>query len=167
MSEKWYAVYTKPRWEKKVAESLAKRSFVCYCPLNKVVRQWSDRKKTVLVPLFNSYVFVFLTKQQIGELKKIDGILQVVTWLGQPAVIKDEEIATIKRFLNEYENIQVEKTTININDSIKITNGLLTDTEGTVVATKNNMIKVALPSLGYTLFAEVDRINIKKVTAEI
>ena len=54
----WYAVYTKPRWEKKVAGLLERKGIESYCPLNKVQRQWSDRKKIVMEPLFQSYVFV-------------------------------------------------------------------------------------------------------------
>ncbi|MEO6221006.1 MAG: transcription termination/antitermination NusG family protein, partial [Ginsengibacter sp.] len=53
ISEKtWYVVYTRPRWEKKIAENLLRLGIEHYCPLNKVTRQWSDRKKKVLEPLF-------------------------------------------------------------------------------------------------------------------
>ncbi|MEI9958604.1 MAG: transcription termination/antitermination NusG family protein [Ferruginibacter sp.] len=62
----WHAVYTKPRWEKKVAALLEARGIEYYCPLNKVVKQWSDRKKVVLEPLFKSYVFV-----HVEEAKKM------------------------------------------------------------------------------------------------
>jgi hypothetical protein len=48
----------KPNGRKKVAEQLTKMGIECYCPLITQVRQWSDRKKKVVVPLFNSYVFV-------------------------------------------------------------------------------------------------------------
>ncbi|HCY90719.1 MAG TPA: antitermination protein NusG, partial [Chitinophagaceae bacterium] len=47
----WYVVYTRPRWEKKVALNLAQKGIEHYCPLNKVRKQWSDRKKMVLEPL--------------------------------------------------------------------------------------------------------------------
>ena len=57
-ANQWYAVYTRPRWEKKVASLLTKKKIENFCPLNKVVRQWADRKKTVYEPLFTSYVFV-------------------------------------------------------------------------------------------------------------
>ncbi|HMJ47328.1 MAG TPA: transcription termination/antitermination NusG family protein, partial [Ferruginibacter sp.] len=57
MNKKWYVVYTRPRWEKKVAATLDERGVENYCPLNRVNRQWSDRKKVVLEPLFKGYVF--------------------------------------------------------------------------------------------------------------
>ena len=101
---KWYAVYTKPRWEKKVASLLDEKNITHYCPLNKTLRQWSDRKKTVLEPLFKGYVFVQVAETKKWELLTINGIVNYVHWLGKPAIIKDEEIETIRKFLNEFES---------------------------------------------------------------
>ena len=64
----WYAVYTRPRWEKKVASLLDDKDIVHYCPLNKVTRQWSDRKKVVMEPLFKGYIFVQVTEEKKWEL---------------------------------------------------------------------------------------------------
>ena len=58
----WYAVYTRPRSEKRVDILLQKKSIESWCPLQKVQRQWSDRKKTILQPLFTSYVFVHVNR---------------------------------------------------------------------------------------------------------
>jgi transcription antitermination factor NusG len=54
----WYALYTKPRWEKKIHKLLQQKGIESYCPLNKVRRKWSDRIKVVEEPLFKSYIFV-------------------------------------------------------------------------------------------------------------
>ena len=97
----WYAVYTKPRWEKKVAKLLDEKGIENYCPLNKVVKQWSDRKKVVMEPIFKSYVFVRVEDKEKFELKSISGILNFVHWLGKPAIVRDEDITTIRKFLNE------------------------------------------------------------------
>ena len=97
-NKKWYAVYTRPRWEKKVADLLVKKHIESYCPLNKIVRQWADRKKLVLEPLFTSYVFVHTTPQEQLAIKQTDGILNFVYWLGQPAVIRDEEIDAVVKY---------------------------------------------------------------------
>ena len=64
MSQKWYAVYTKPRWEKKVNSLLLQKGIEVYCPLNKVRRKWSDRIKTIEEPLFKSYVFVKIKDEE-------------------------------------------------------------------------------------------------------
>lgn len=167
MDQRWYAVYTKPRWEKKVAEILTIKSIENYCPLNRVEHQWSDRKKVVHIPLFTSYVFIRIADKQLSVLKTIDGIISIVTWLGKPAIIKDEEIDTIKQFLSSHSNVQVEKNHVNVNDKIKITKGSLIDQEGTIVAIKNNCIIVSLPSLGYVMYVEVDRSDIEKVAKKL
>jgi transcription antitermination factor NusG len=91
----WYVVYTKPKWEKKVAEQL-KKGIACYCPLVTQVRQWSDRKKKVEVPLFNSYVLVARSTKiwfSIGR------VVRYLFWLGKPAIVRDEEIDTIKKMV--------------------------------------------------------------------
>ena len=57
----WYVIYTKPRSEKKVAERLSEDGVEVYCPMIKTIRQWSDRKKKVLLPMFPGYVFVHVS----------------------------------------------------------------------------------------------------------
>lgn len=159
----WYAVYTKPRWEKKVASTLIAQNITCYCPLNKVVRQWSDRKKVVLEPLFRSYVFVQITEKEQPSVKQVDGVVSFVKWLGKPAIIRDEEIAIIQRFLNEHTNIQLEKTQVHLNDTVRITNGPLMEQVGNVVMIKNSRVKVVLPLLGYIMSAEVESTDIEVI----
>ena len=92
----WYAVYTRPRWEKKVAAVLTEKNIINYCPLNKVEHQWRDRKKIVLEPLFTSYVFIRVSAKEHVEVLQTDGVLHYVNWLGKPAVIRDHEIEIIK-----------------------------------------------------------------------
>src|ERR1700744_4797195 len=104
----WYAVYTRPRWEKKVGELLIQRRIEAYCPLNRVRKKWSDRMKWVEEPLFKSYVFVRLTADEMTDVRLVGGIVNFVYWLGSPAVVKDKEIEAIRKFLDEYDDIQVE-----------------------------------------------------------
>jgi transcription antitermination factor NusG len=166
-SKNWYAVYTKPRWEKKVATLLTRDKIENYCPLNKVQRQWSDRKKIVLEPLFTSYVFVRVAETEHSLLKKTDGVINMVYWLGKPAVIRDNEIGMIKSFLEEYTNVKLEKTPININDRVRIVSGPLMDMEGQVMVLKNKSVKIILPSLGYMMHAEVESDNIKVIDSGV
>jgi transcription antitermination factor NusG len=165
--KKWYAVYTRPRWEKKVAEVLGRKRINNYCPVNRVYRQWSDRKKVVLEPLFTSYVFVNISDSEQLPIRMTDGVINFVYWLSKPAVIRAEEIDIVKRFLNEYDNVQLERIEININDTIKVINGPLMEQQGQVVAFKNKSIKVQLPSLGYMMYAEIDRTNVEVINHNI
>lgn len=161
--KKWFAVYTRPRWEKKVSELLDRKCIENYCPLNKVRRQWSDRTKIILEPLFTSYVFVNITELDQLEVRKTDGIINFVYFLSKPAVIRNDEIDAIKLFLARYEGVKLNKTNVNINDYIQITDGPLIHLEGNVLEVRNRTIIVTLPSLGYNLIAEIKRDNIKVV----
>lgn len=163
MNKNWYAVYTRPRWEKKIAENLTKKGIENYCPLNRVLRQWHDRKKIIHEPLFTCYVFVRVEEAIFSEIKKTEGIINFVYWLRKPALINKSEIETIKKFLNEYSNIQLEKVALNIHDKVKILGGPLMNQEGKVLSINNKLVKVALPSLGYLMIAHVEKQNIQLV----
>src|SRR3954462_11033975 len=106
MASRWYAIYTRPRWEKKVNTLLSEKKIESYCPLNKMRRKWSDRIKTVEEPLFKSYVFVKIEEEERTRVRMTEGVVNFVYWNGKPALIKDREIQTIRRFLNEYENVE-------------------------------------------------------------
>ncbi len=148
---------------KKGSRAIRKESIEHYCPLNKVQRQWSDRKKIVLEPLFKSYAFVRVLEDNLALVKQTDGILNVVHWLKKPAVIKDNEIDAIKQFLDKHENVELEKIEVNVNDIVKIIHGPLVSREGNVIEVLNQSVKVLLPSLGYSLIANVYKTNIEKV----
>ena len=163
METNWYAVYTKPRWEKKVATILTAQEITNYCPLNKVVRQWSDRKKTVSEPLFTSYVFIKVTEKQLARVKQVNGIVSPVCWLGKPAIIPEKEIEIIRQFLKEHPVVKLKKGTFAVNDAVKIVQGPLMDKEGRIQAVKNNSLKVALPSLGYTLCADLEITDVTRI----
>lgn len=162
-SKKWYAVYTKPRWEKKVTELLVKENITTYCPLNRVIRQWSDRKKLIYEPLFTCYVFVQLSSDEISKVRSVYGVINFVCWLGKPAVIKNEEIEVIKRFLNEYENVHLEKADVDIDDVVRIKNGPLMQSEGRIMSVSGRKVKVYLPTLGYAMVAEIEKTNLEVV----
>lgn len=165
--KKWYAIYTKPKWEKRVDLLLQNQGIESYCPLNKVCRQWSDRKKIVLEPLFISYVFVYMSETMCHSIKQVDGVINLVYWLGKPAIIRDEEIQAIKDFLDTYENVQLEKAKISVNDTVKIISGAFMDMEGRVVQVMNNTIKVILPSLGCAMVAPVTKVSIIKTKDKV
>jgi len=161
MSEQreWYAIYTKPRWEKKVHQLLTDKGFASYCPLNKVRRKWSDRYKIVEEPLFKSYVFVKLAESEKTSARMINGVVNFVYWLGKPAVIKEKEIQIIRKFLNEYENVRVEVLEPAPKQKVKITSGVFMEQEGEVVRVINNKVVIQINSLGYRLVADMHKGN--------
>jgi transcription antitermination factor NusG len=154
---KWLAVYTKPRWEKKVNKLLQEKGVESYCPLNKIRRKWSDRIKTVEEPLFKSYVFVKVNELDRTSVRMTNGVINFVYWDGKPAVIKEKEINAIRRFLDEYENVEVRPMDLSINQRVLVTGGPLMDQEGKIIALRTKIAKVAIDSLGYILIAHIDR----------
>jgi transcription antitermination factor NusG len=166
-SKNWYAVYTRPRWEKKLAGILTRSKIENYCPLNKVNRQWSDRKKTTLEPLFISCVFVRVSEAEHTLLKETEGVVNMIYWLGKPVVIRDVEIDMIKNFLSECTNVKLEKRPIFSNDRIGIISGPFTELEGHATGLQTRIIKIILPSLGYIMQAEVETGNVKVIESGI
>jgi transcription antitermination factor NusG len=166
-NKNWYAVYTRPRWEKKVADNLNKRGVENYCPLNKLVKQWSDRKKTVQEPLFTGYVFVNVTESELHQVRATDGVVNMVYWLRKPAVIPDREIDAIRFFLGEHNNVTLNRTPINPTDRVRVVAGPLMEHEGHVVAIKGKSVKLFLPSLGFMMCAEVEKLNVEVLTHQL
>lgn len=157
MTRKWLAIYSRPRWEKKVNQLLIEKGLESYCPLNKVRRKWSDRVKLVEEPLFKSYVFVKVSEEDRTAVRMTPGVVNFVYWNGRPALIREKEINAIKRFLNEYENVEVESINLRVDQRVKIITGPLMDQEGHVMSVHHRTVKVAIDSLGYMLVAHIDR----------
>jgi transcription antitermination factor NusG len=166
VSQKWLAIYSRPRWEKKVNQLLVEKGFECYCPLNKVRRKWSDRMKLVEEPLFKSYVFIKVNDEDRSSVRMTPGVINFVYWEGKPAVIKDKEINIIRRFLNEYENVEVQPIDIKLHQRVKVTTGPLMDSEGEVLDVRRKAVKVAIDSLGYVLVAYIDRTKLTSARPE-
>ena len=126
-------MYTRPRWEKKVAETLAAKGIKNYCPLNRVMRQWSDRQKVVFEPLFKGYVFVSPDQPDKWDVKKTDGILNYVYWLGKPAIVRESEIDTIKKFLQEFDAVEVSDQRMLANDAVVVKQGIMMNYKGIIL----------------------------------
>lgn len=149
----WYVVYSKPRWEKKVHRLFEEQGITSYCPLNKVHRRWSDRMKRVEVPLFSSYVFVHIEEKQKLPVRETPGVINFIYQEGKPAVVKESDIDRIKKFLSEFENVELEPLTFEKNQRVVINRGLFVEEEGKIIDFKNRKVKVAIDSLGYLLVA--------------
>jgi transcription antitermination factor NusG len=154
--KKWFAVYTKPRWEKKVNSKLLEKGIESWCPVQKKESQWSDRKKIIDDPLFKSYVFVHISEAEKIDVLTTAGALQFVNYLKKPAVIRDEEIELIRAYLLEKDvNLTVENLRhFSENNKVVISKGVFMDIEGTVIKGGNKKIYVRLESLDQLLIVE-------------
>jgi len=160
MQKNWYAVYTKPQAEKKVAASLAKKKLDVLVPMVYTKTKTFRKNKFVFEPLFKSIVFVYATQAETQVLKGTSGIINLLYWLGKPAVIDASEINAIKEFTENYRNIRLEPTSVNNEEEVNNYNGSSISIEGKLYAVKNKTVKVKLPSLGYYLTAELEEESI-------
>jgi len=156
----WYAVYTKPRCEKKVYRLFQENGMEAYCPLNRVKKKWSDRMKWVEEPLFTSYVFVRVREEDLSKVRMVNGVVNFVYWLGRPAVIRDGEIEVIRKFLDEYDDVKAVPLEPAVNSRIVVRKGVFMDMEAKVVRVFNKKVQVVIESIGYSLVAFLDRSNI-------
>ena len=159
----WYAVHTKPRWEKKVAANLDDAGIKYYCPLNKVMRQWSDRKKVIQDPLFKGYVFVQIADEDKVQVLQVHGVVNFVHWLGKPAKIQHSEIDTIRHFLNEFDNVEVAEMGMQVNNTVRVKQGLLMNYKGILIELKGSKATVHINSMGLVLSAVFDKKNLEIV----
>ena len=143
----WFVLYTQPRNEKKVAERLEKLGIKAYCPMTIQVRQWSDRKKKVEVPLLNSYVFVHLAEANRNLVFEVPGIVRYLFWLGEPAVVRDEEIKTLQNWL-AHDFSEIEVSSLKPGDTITIKEGAFKNQEAIIKTISKHKMQLVLTSLG-------------------
>lgn len=146
----WYAVYTKPRSEKKVEERMIEEGIEVFLPLIKTVRQWSDRKKTVVLPLIPSYVFVNMPEIDLNKTLPIHGTVNVLKHLGKPAKIRDVEIDNLRILSSNSENNDISScVNVGRGDSVEVVNGPFMGLIATCVKQGNNhRVVVKIDSLG-------------------
>jgi transcription antitermination factor NusG len=135
---------------------LIRKGVESWCPLQKIERQWSDRKKIIEDPLFKSYVFVHINNGERAEVLRTDGVLNFVHYLGKPAVIKDEEINLIKKYLAEKDVsiLIISQEGFKEETKIKVNHGVFMGNEGTVLRGGKKKVYVKLESLGQVMVVE-------------
>ena len=158
----WNVLYTKPRNEKKVHERLNKLGLESYCPIQKTLKQWSDRKKWVDEPVFKSYIFVKTPSSEIEKnaILNTQGAVRFLYWLGKPAEVKQAEIDSIKSFLGTHENVRT--LSFDVGSELKVNRGPLSGTSGTVVYQTKNEVFLNVEKLGMSLVARLSLNNVEK-----
>ncbi|MFY7965844.1 MAG: UpxY family transcription antiterminator [Chitinophagaceae bacterium] len=154
--KKWFVIYSKPRWEKKIDAALLRKGIESWCPLNKIEKQWSDRKKIIEEPLFKSYVFVKISENERTEVLMTPGVLNFIYHQGKPAVIRDIEINNIKKYLLlDTPKVEIiDKAAFKESTKVRISHGVFLDAEGTVVRSGKKKVYVKIESLNQVLTVE-------------
>ena len=145
----WNVIYTKSRSEKKVEERLKNIGIKAYCPVRTEVKFWSDRKKSILVPVLPSMVLVKIEKNKRNQVFDIPGVVRYMFWLKKHAVVRDSEVDSLKLLLKSNNIIEQNVVSYNIGDEIKISS--LEDQIGIIKKISKNQIWVVLKQLGYVI----------------
>lgn len=136
----WYVLYVKPHWEKKVHETLQEVSVQSFLPLQEVVRQWSDRKKTISKPLFPSYVFVYINSSlEFQKALSVNGAFAYIKFGNEYARVSEKEINQIKFLLDNdnVSNLEVNSQLPKKGDIKKIIHGSFSGLECEVIEVEN------------------------------
>ena len=141
----WLAFYTKSRHEKKAAERLAEQGFEVYCPLIKTKVRWSDRWKMVEKPLISSYIFARVDRLEREELLQDPGVLRCLFWRGKPAVVRDEEIESLKLFVQHGTDAKLKR--FEPGDKATIRDGDLQGQHGIIIHSSKEEATILLNSL--------------------
>ncbi len=154
----WYALYTKPRNEKKAADELQIKGYEVYLPLITTIKQWSDRKKKVQIPLFNSYLFIQSDyEKNYMDILSVFGVVKFVRIGKEIASIRDEQIQNIKTFLSHDAAIQVvNQTQFVLGDAVKITHGPFLGMKGKLAAYRQStFFAIEIEQLGANLLVTI------------
>jgi transcription antitermination factor NusG len=147
--ESWHVIYTKPRAEKKVEERLNNIGIKAYCPVKQEIKQWSDRKKKILVPVLPSMVLVNIDEKERNKVFDIPGVVRYMFWLGKHAVVKEDEIDSLKNLLNQNNIVSQETMALKVGEKINVPG--FENQSGKIKKISPNKIWVVLKELGYVI----------------
>lgn len=161
----WYAIFTKPRSEKKVYQRMLDENIEAFLPLIKTVRQWSDRKKTVEVPLISSYVFVNLPEKELFRTLPIQGTVNVLKHLGKPAKIRAVEIENLRILTGTSDSYEITScANVSRGDDVEVINGPFMGLIATCVREgKNHRVLVKIDSLGSCFNIDIPMSFLRKI----
>ncbi|NOX90290.1 MAG: UpxY family transcription antiterminator [Calditrichaeota bacterium] len=161
--EHWYAIYTRPRHEKKVFESLTEKRIETFLPLITRVRQWKDRKKRVEMPLFSSYLFVHFDYKYRFDVLQTKGVVKIINFNGIPAIVPDWQIESLKKMLEHPEKIRLENY-IRPGEIVEVIEGPFKGMRGMIKCLKNETrLVITIEGIMQSVSVDIDRDFVKKV----
>jgi transcription elongation factor/antiterminator RfaH len=130
-TRKWYALYLRSRYEKKVKAELEKKNVETFLPLIEELHIWSDRKKKVMEPLFRGYIFVKSDLRDKETILMTDGVVRFVGINHRPSWIPESQIDWLRRLVDKSIDMQREKY-LEVGEQVRIIAGPLIGVEGIV-----------------------------------
>jgi transcription elongation factor/antiterminator RfaH len=161
---KWYAVYTKSRAEKRVNDQLAEKGIEAYLPLVKTLRQWSDRRKFVQIPLFPGYVFVKANRTNRLDVLSTEGLVSFVKIGKEEVPIPQKQIDAIKHFLLD-EDQQHDMESFIPGSKVEVMYGSLKGLEGLITKVKGkNRLEINVLAINQSFTISIPASHLKLST---
>jgi len=152
----WYPVCTQSRAEKKAFQALINKGIETYLPLQRQLKQWSDRKKWVEEPIIKSYLFVFVPKQQLGEVLNTRGIARFIYFSGQVATIPTSQIKDLRLLMASPYELEVTEEELLPGEKIFIKGGPLKGLTGEIISYRSQkQLLLRLESMGHSIIVHV------------
>jgi transcription antitermination factor NusG len=155
---KWYAIYTKSRNEKKVADFLVAQGYEVYLPLITTKRKWSDRVRKVQIPLFSSYVFLHINFERCyHEIITTPGVVKFVRIGKEVATIRQQQIDYIRQFLTHEAAVEVVGTiNLVLQQEVEIVEGPFRGMKGKLVEHRQHQcFAVEIEQIGANLLVSL------------
>lgn len=163
----WFAVFTRHRHEKAVAQVLTARRMDALLPLYNAAHRWRDRVKVLSLPLFPNYVFVSIRSNQRGAVLSIPGVYDFVRLAGQPAPIPCEEIEAVRRAVEHGQGIEPHPF-LKSGDRVRVKSGPLEGIEGFIIRKKNfYRLVLSVELLVRSVSVEVEVADVERVAERV
>ena len=160
----WYAIYVRSRHEKNVHSALMNKDIESSLPLKAVIRQWSDRKKKVEVPLFRGYVFIRIDiRKDKFNILKTDGVVNFISIGKNPSRIPDEQIHWVHMIVEKSDTVKNEKE-IPIGQKVSVIAGPFKGLEGIVTRDGNqSRLVIVIESIPNAVSVEISPDYLEKI----
>lgn len=162
----WHAVYTKSRAEKKAFSEFQERQIEAFLPLQRKLRQWSDRKKWVEMPLIPGYVFVNISRMEYDKVLQSNYVVSYVRFEGKAAIIPDHQINYLKLMLEQGDlEVEISHQTFRPGQLVEVMAGPLIGLRGKLVEIKGKeKVALELEKIGYSALVEIEKSHIRSFT---
>lgn len=154
---RWYAAYTNSRAEKKVFSELQKQGIEAYLPLQKKLKQWSDRRKWVEEPLLRCYIFVKIDMTDYYRVLNTRGVVRYITFEGKAVPIPEKQIDVLRQVVATEADVEVTADRFDPGDRVKVVSGPLLGLEGEMVNHRGSRrVMVRFDQLGQHLLVSIN-----------
>jgi transcription antitermination factor NusG len=159
----WHALYTRHQHEKTIARTLSNKGLNVFLPLYGAIRLWRNRPQKLQLPLFPCYVFIQGGMDRQLQIMSTPGIFNIVNWGGLPAIVPPEQIAAMRRILENSNRVEPCEF-LRTGDRVAVTSGSLLGVEGILVRAKGMYrLVVSMELLGRSAAVEIDISSVRRI----